>query len=348
MSWICKNCETENSDKLDICEVCESCAPTIFDFIYDKVLTGNPIGISWKTANCNNVSIIYNGETTDVSEKNTYSIEDPSDSTIKFLLANSCVTERAVCFEMKFVEKPSIDFTTNRTKLRKGKSESTELSWNIKNAESAVLKYDDKVIDIPKKGIKKFTPHETTNYRIEALAKDKATIFTESLLIGVYSECKIDFIADKQYIYPSIPVKLSWNVENANKVWLDSVPVEATGTKIIEPKKPVTCILSAEDEFGVKEKRFDIRMLPVPQVKSLLVPTPNITNNLAIHISQPRYTVSVKIPTINIGMVKVEIPQVPSLTDLGYDVKLSLPKTSRLGKLEKAYNFVKNIINNKL
>lgn len=33
MSWICKNCEAENPDTLDICEVCDSPAPCVSDII---------------------------------------------------------------------------------------------------------------------------------------------------------------------------------------------------------------------------------------------------------------------------------------------------------------------------
>ena len=125
---------------------------------------------------------------------------------------------------------------------------------------------------------------------------DDGKIFTKELAIRVFDECEIEFSADKYYIFPTIPVTLSWNVKNAKRVWLDSEEVEASGKKVIEPEKATTCVLSAEDEFGIKERRIDIQMLPVPQVKSILVPTPNIVSNLAVTIKQPRYNVDVKIP----------------------------------------------------
>lgn len=181
---------------------------------------------------------------------------------------------------------------------------------------------------------------------LTAQTKD-GQLLNKRITIKSCDECTISFVADKQYIYPSIPVKLSWNVENAKRVWLDSVMVETSGTKIIEPTKATTCVLSAEDEFGIKEKRIDIRMLPIPQVKSLLVPTPDIANNMSIHICQPRYNVSVNIPPINIDTVNVEVPKVPSFTDMGYDVKLSLPKSSRLKMFKRAYKFIRNKINEK-
>lgn len=160
--------------------------------------------------------------------------------------------------------------------------------------------------------------------------------------IEVFDECKIDFSADKYYIFPTIPVKLSWNVEHAKKVWLDNEEVNATGTKVIEPKKATSYVLSAEDEFGVKEKRVDIQMLPIPQVKSLLVPVPDITNKLSVTIQQPRYNVDVKFPTIDIDWIKAEVPRVPSLTELGLYRSLEQsppqPKINLMSSIKKVFN----------
>lgn len=168
-------------------------------------------------------------------------------------------------------------------------------------------------------------------------------IIKKSINIKVFDECTIEFKADKYYIYPTIPVTFSWNVTNAKSVMLNSEPVEAFGTKVIEPEKATTYILSAEDEFGIKEKRIDIQMLPIPQVKTLLVPTPNLTSNLSIHITQPKYSVGVRFPTINIGWTKMEIPKVLPLTDLGIKVELSppLPEFNLKRTIKNMFNRIK-------
>ena len=160
--------------------------------------------------------------------------------------------------------------------------------------------------------------------------------------IEVFDECEIEFSADKYYVFPTIPVKLSWNVKNAKKVWLDDEEMQSSGTRIIEPKKAMVCVLSAEDEFGKKEKRINIGMLPIPQVKSLLVPIPNIINNMSITILQPRYHVDVKFPIIDIDWIKAEVPKVPSLTELGLNVELSppLPKFNLMSSMKKVFNYI--------
>lgn len=166
--------------------------------------------------------------------------------------------------------------------------------------------------------------------------------FRKEITIRVFDECEIDFTADKYYIFPTIPVTLLWKVKNAKKVWLDKEDVEVVGSKVIEPQKAVSVVLSAEDEFGVKEKRIDIGMLPIPQVKSLLVPTPNIVSNMSITIKQPRLNVDVKFPTIDIDWIKAEVPRVKSLIELGLFRKLSPPLPSTGFSLRRAIKRVYN------
>ena len=342
MSWICKNCETENPDTLDVCEVCETHAPKIVDFQYDKVLSGKPIMIRWKTVHCENVSIYYKGETIDVSESDTYSIDTPDERNISFLLSNSETTTRTVNYTMDFIDSPYISFSSDKLKLKRGCKEQTILSWNIENARKAYLIIADNKTEIPLVGKQTVNPDATTDYIIKALALDDVSFFTEELQIGVFDESTIEFKADKYHIFPSIPVVLSWKVTNAKSIQLDGESVEGEGTKIVEPEKATVYVLSAEDEFGIKGKRIDIQMLPVPQVKSLLVPAPKITNNLALNIKQPRYNVSVKFPHIDIEWIKAEVPKVPSLADLGINVELSpqLPEFSLRRTIKRVFNHI--------
>lgn len=199
--------------------------------------------------------------------------------------------------------------------------------------------------DVDTKGHKSMTLAEDATFELEVKINDGKT-FKKAITIRTFDECEIDFTADKYYIFPTIPVTLSWNVKYAKKVWLDKKEVEAKGTKVIEPEKAVSVVLSAEDEFGVKEKRIDIGMLPIPQVKSLLVPTPDIVQNMSITIKQPRYNVDVKFPTIDIDWIKAEVPKVKSLTELGLNVELSppLPKVNLMSSIKRVFNHI--ILNN--
>lgn len=339
MSWICRNCETENPDSMDVCEVCETHAPRIAAFSYDKVLSGKPIIVKWKTEFCDNVSIYYKGETIDVTEEDSYSIENPEEQEICFLLSNSDTTTRTVCLTMDFIERPNIEFNSSKLKLINGKKESAVLTWNVENSSRVVLIIGEERIEIPLAGELEVFPEVTTKYKIEALSLDDKNIFTEELYIGVFDECTIEFIADKYYIYPKIPVILSWKVTNAKSIELNSETIESEGSKMVEPDKAIVYILKVEDEFGIKEKQVRIDMLPIPQVKSILVPIPNIVSNMSISIQQPKYNVDVKIPQIDIGWVTMEVPKVKSFTEEGLFKKLSTPLP------EVKFNLMSSIIN---
>lgn len=343
MSWICKRCETENPDKMDACEVCDAQAPRIIDFSYEKLLTGAPVTVRWIAEYCDSVSIVYGGEQIEVTGINSFDIENPKETDIAFLLSNADTTTRTQCFTMEFLEEPIIEFDADKSKLRRGKDPSVVLTWNIKNTLSSVLKYRDNSNPIGEQGEITIEQNDNTNYFIEVVSLDGKTVFSKELSINVFDECEIDFSADKYYIFPTIPVTLSWNVKNAKKVWLDNEEVDSVSTKVIEPLKAMSIVLSAEDEFGVKEKRIDIGMLPIPQVKSLLVPTPDIVQNMSITIKQPRFNVDVKFPTIDNKWIKAEVPKVKSLKELGLFRELSssqLPSSDFhiLRTIKKVYN----------
>ena len=218
-----------------------------------------------------------------------------------------------------------VSFTASTSKAVRN-SQSIELTWDVPfDAEIILCKEKDTdVQQCEKHGKFTTTLSESTTFELSIKTSDRQVIKKE-VSIEVFDECEIEFIADKYYVFPTIPVKLSWRVKNAKKVWLNDEDIPSSGTRIIEPKKAMVCVLSAEDEFGKKEKRIEIGMLPIPQVKSLLVPTPNIVNNLSLTIKQPRYIANVSFPKITIGMIKTEIPKVPSFKDMGVNVELSPP-----------------------
>ena len=347
MSWICKRCETENPDKLDVCEVCDAKAPRIIDFSYDKIITGNPITIRWVAEFCDNIAVIYGGEQIDVTGMESFEIANPKELDIAFLVSNADTTTRTQCFTMEFLEEPIIDFDADKPKLRRSKDFSVILSWNIKNVLYSVLKYRDNSNPIGENGEITIEQSDNTNYIIEVVALDGKTVFSKELTINVFDECEIDFSADKYYIFPTIPVTLSWKVKKAKKVWLDKEEVEVIGFKVIEPQKAVSIVLSAEDEFGVKEKRIDIGMLPIPQIKSLLVPAPDIVQNMSITIKQPRFNVDVKFPTIDIDWIKAEVPEVKPLSESGLFQKISSPLPSARFSLRRAIKRVYNHLTKK-
>lgn len=235
-----------------------------------------------------------------------------------------------------------VSFTASTSKAVRN-TQSIELAWDVPFDAEIILSKErgTKVQQCKKHGTFITSLSESTTFELSIKTSNGQAI-TKEVSIEVFDECEIEFTADKYYIFPTIPVKLSWKVKNAKKVWLDDEEIQPFGTKIIEPKKAMVCVLSAEDEFGKKEKQIEIGMLPIPQVKTLLVPTPDIVNNMSLTIKQPRYHVNVSFPNIKIGMVNTEIPKVPSLKDIGINVELSppLPRFSLKQSIQNIFNHI--------
>lgn len=221
-----------------------------------------------------------------------------------------------------FMLERKVSFSASATKAIRNK-QAIIIEWNVpfeadvylKNGHTKKCKNNGQISTILEK---------RTSYELLVI-KENGVEIKKEIAIEVFDECEIDFLADKYYVFPTIPVKLSWNVKHAKKIWLDGKEVNETGIKVIEPLKETVCILHAEDEFGKKEKRIVVGMLPIPQIKSIQVPLPDIVNNLAISIIHPKYNVNVSFPHIKIGMLKTEVPKVPSFTEMGLNVELSSP-----------------------
>ena len=179
------------------------------------------------------------------------------------------------------------------------------------------------------------------DFELTIISKDGIQI-KKCIRINVFDECAIDFSSDKKYVFPSLPVVLRWNVANANKVWLNSEEVVFSGSKIVEPTSDTVYTLQAEDEFGVKEGRITIHVMPIKQMRILLASPPNFTIKQSFSVMRPKYNVGVKFPTIDIGWIKLEVPKVKSLKDLGLDVELSPPLPpsgfSLRNAIKRAYN----------
>ena len=67
MSWICKGCDTENPDTVDVCEVCDAQAPVLSDFDYEVDLIYNTVTFTWKSEHCEKVFLTYGQKQIDVT-----------------------------------------------------------------------------------------------------------------------------------------------------------------------------------------------------------------------------------------------------------------------------------------
>ena len=244
-----------------------------------------------------------------------------------------------------------VTFSSSASKAIRDKQTVT-ITWDAPAGTIISLQYgrkDKALQEQANRGRYETVLHEDTTFELSARSTDGIEV-KKVLTVKVFDESRISFSADKLYVYPRIPIRLTWNVKNAKHVWLGDEEVSHQGEKVVEQDKATTYILKVEDEFGIKEERICVNMLPVPQVKSLLVPTPYINNNLSVRIVQPQYNVSVEIPEITVMGIDLKVPKVPSLKDSGLMVDLSLPELKRPSLLKEFkslfryyYNKIKHV-----
>lgn len=112
----------------------------------------------------------------------------------------------------------------------------------------------------------------------------------------------VHFTTDKEYVFPTIPFTVHWDTQFAKEIKLNGKKVAAKGELCVSDgvETNTTYTLSVMDDFGTKEQSITIKMLPIPRIESLIIPTPNIEKNLNFTVSVPTPIVALDIPTIDI------------------------------------------------
>lgn len=312
-------------------------APEIirFENLHDQVVyIDDEVHLLWEIKNA--TLIMINGK--DVSER-TYFKEKIKKTTEYELKATNGLKESIYKITIKVLPKPKIVFRSDKVKLRKGKDHSTRLYWSVTNAKSVSLLLFENEEKVKLNGEKHVEISSHTDVKLNVVGLDGKRLFTKKITLNVFTESDVQFTADKLYSLPEVPIKLAWFIKHAKEAILkDFGKVNLSGEIIVTPQKTTTYILIVKDAFGEHNHPLTIHMLPLPQVKTLLVPTPQIVNNISITVRQPKFNIDARFPKVDIDWIKAEVPQVPSFTDLGLNIELSPPLP------KKQFSFVSSII----
>lgn len=208
---------------------------------------------------------------------------------------------------------PKVEMHMTKAKLKKGKSQKTLLRWSLRNVKSAKLKVDGKSKNIPMQGEQHCSPKSSTTYTIIALALDGIKEVRKTLSVNVLDESEIEFKADKAFTYKDVPVTLSWSVKNAKSVLLDGMPVSHVGKKVVTIDKERRFVLKVEDEFGTKQVPLTIKTIPLPLIKTVLLPMPKIEEKVVVQqrIPAPTVALDVEMKGLNVAMKGVDVDLQP-------------------------------------
>jgi RimJ/RimL family protein N-acetyltransferase len=86
MSWLCKQCETVNSDNALECEVCDAVSPYLSRFDYDEIDPSRPTTLRWQAEGCNTIILSYHGREMDVTHLHAARIIANKDTKVTFRL----------------------------------------------------------------------------------------------------------------------------------------------------------------------------------------------------------------------------------------------------------------------
>lgn len=246
------------------------------------------------------------------------------------------------------IDPPAINFYSDKNKIKRNLDESIKLVWDVKNAYSikVISPNNELSREFHQTGLELF-PNEDTVYELIAIGLDEVTEFKKTIEIFVREASEINFKVDKSFSLPEVPVTMSWEVKNAINVKLDNIVSEHSGKIILYPEEDEKHIIEVEDEFGIERRALTIKMLPLPIIKTIHSPVPQIESNISIKLKTPRFHSIIIVPHIETTFVKLKLPKISGLKDSGLFVELLQKKHTPQASLARRISyFIKKVFNN--
>jgi serine/threonine protein kinase len=252
-------------------------APKIINFVSNEkeVLKGKAIELSWNIENYDEISI--NNGVGNVTGKHSVSVSPTNSATYKLLAENAFdKTENELSVTILPIPKIK-EFRSKQQKIEFGKE--TKLVWDIENAEKVELHYAGNMEVVAKRGDKTISPTEHTNYKLIITALDGITKEEKEITVQVFKRVEIkSFVSDLNFVVETLPIKLSWEIDNASSVTLSSnmqADIDVTGKSEIEivPKRTAIFSLKANNElFSVTSSQIKIEVQNIPIFNPTIIP----------------------------------------------------------------------------
>lgn len=288
---------------------------------------GDSVTLTWQIDGANHIFI-------DEEEQQGNSLEVTLDSVgakqFKIRATNSDGTAgRVVTLEV--FPCPKFEIFPSATVLHKGRNENVVFRWTIENARDIKLISGNETIEIPESGDATFTPIEDTQFTFEAKGLEGNRVFRHIIPIKIREAARIDFKVNRQFSYPNLPIIFTWNVENCIAVTIDDFGEQPTqGQLEVTPGVDTTYAIRVQDAFGEERRTITVRMLPLPVIKQILVPTPEVDESFDISYATPQFKANISVPTFETSLVKLSLPDIPQLKYSFFVRPISSEKKKRI------------------
>jgi len=236
-------------------------------------LQNSVFNLSWEVKNANKVFISNIGKVEAKGHKEKLSARN----NYKIVAENDIGKEERL-LEITLLQVPKIkEFRSKQQKIEHGKE--TQIVWDIDNAEKIELHWLGNMEIVPNKGEKTISPTDHTNYKLIVTALDGVTKEEKEITIQVFKRVEIkSFVSDLDFVVETLPVKLSWDIDNASSVILSSnmqSDIDVTGKSEIEisPKRTAIFSLKANNElFSVTSSQIKIEVQNIPTFNPSIIP----------------------------------------------------------------------------
>jgi serine/threonine protein kinase len=328
-----------------------------FSLNLEKIVTGQKAILEWTIENATSINIIGIGNVKS-TEKTSVS---PSKTTTYKVIAENAFGKAEKELLLEVLPSPKVKvFKPAKLKLVRG--EYTELSWEVENITAVDLLVDGKKKKVAPIGKISVNPNTHTTYTLELTALDGKTKSKHTAQVEVFDKGAIKkFTTDRHFILPIIPVTLSWEVEHAKKVNLEGFgEFQQIDSLELRPDKDTLYKLIVEDEFGVFEDHTQVRILPLPVMETLIVPTPDLHIELDLKMVTPKFpsfdlsfnqpapSLTLTAPQVSFNYTQIDTSNYVQLNEnaLKVDTKFNFNKV--LQKIEKTIKkLTKNSKNDK-
>lgn len=288
---------------------------------------GDSVNLTWQIDGANHIFI-------EDEEQNGNSLEVSLDSVgtkqFKVRATNSDGTAERI-IKLEVLPCPKFKIHPSATVLHKGRSENIVFRWTIENAKDIKLISGHETTEISESGEATFAPIEDTQFVFEARGLEGNRVFRHIIPIKIRDAARIDFKVNRQFSYPNLPIILSWNVENCITVSIDDFGEQpAQGQLEVTPGIDTTYTIRVQDAFGEERRTITVRMLPLPVIKQILVPTPKVDESFDISYATPQFKANIPVPTLETSLVKLSLPDIPRLKDSYFVRPISSEKKKRI------------------
>lgn len=276
MMKICPKCKTDNPLASNFCRYCryefpetskdgQSLKPRIkyFRIKQTEYVIGSTVHIDWAADNYTQIEL--SGEDVTLRKEFIFTIVKPQEL---YLLVKNDYDQVQATLLIAPTEGPIIKkFISSHYNILKGRT--IKLSWLVDNAVKLLIRCNSGEIDVTALNELELLPSVTDTYTLIAIAKDNRVTIEKSLHVDVKNEVIINyFLSNISSTLETMPIVLSWHVENADKITLYPNDIEVTNRNSIQLYCDRSTIfrLIARNVLSVKEQIVTIGVQSLPKI----------------------------------------------------------------------------------